>query len=68
MIFEQGKVLEHVAQTPLVLAGMYDMHNSMSHRSKKNSNARSHDEDSLSANNSFWGFSDSYLNRGTMRN
>ena len=27
--FEQGRVLDRVAQTPLILAGAYDMHDSM---------------------------------------
>ena len=36
--FEQGRVLERVAQTPLVLAGTYDMHDSMSDGSRNNSN------------------------------
>ena len=49
--FEQGRVLEHVAQNPLVLASMYDTRDSVSHGSEKNSNARSHDENSASAIN-----------------
>ena len=66
--FEQGRVLERVAQTTVVLAGTYDTHDSMTHGSERNSNARSHNEDSASANNSFWRFSGSYLNHGATCN
>ena len=57
-------MLECVAQTPLVLACAYDMHDSMSHGRKKDSNAQSHNENSASRNNGFRRFSSSYLNRG----
>ena len=62
--FEQGRVLERVAQTPLVLAGTYDTHDPVSHGnavspvndemsyggSNQNSDARARDENSESAN------------------
>ena len=41
--FEQGRVLERVSQTPLVLA-TYDMHNSVS----QGSNGMSHGSDEMS--------------------
>ena len=37
--FEQERVLEHVAQTPLVLAGTYDTHDSVDHGSNESSDA-----------------------------
>ena len=58
--FEQGRVLECVSQTPLVLAGVYDTHklaslvnNEMSHGSNENSDVRVRDENSASANDKF---------------
>ena len=61
--FEQGRVLEHVAQIPLILAGTYDTHDQvshrnavspvndvMSHRSNQNSDARASNENSENAN------------------
>ena len=44
--FEQGRVLDHVAQTPLILASMYSTHDSVSHGSETHSNAQSHNENS----------------------
>ena len=44
-------VLEHVAQTHFVVGSTYDTDDSVSHGSKKNSNAQSHDENSASAIN-----------------
>ena len=55
-------LLECIPQTPLVLAGTYDMHNSVSHGRNKNSDARSHDRNLVSANSSFQRFLGSYLN------
>ena len=49
--FDQGRVLERIAQTPLVLVSTYGMHDSVSHGSRKNSNTRSHNENSASTNN-----------------
>ena len=53
-------LLEHVAQTPLLLATVYDAHDSvslgsdeMSHGSDENLNARLRDENSASANDKF---------------
>ena len=58
--FEQGTVLECVAQTPLVLAGTCDSLNSMSlvndkmsHGSNKNSDAPVHNENLVRENNKF---------------
>ena len=65
--FEQGRVLERVAQTPFVLAGTYDTHDPVSHGnavspvndkmsyggSNQNSDARVCDENSASANDKF---------------
>ena len=45
-----GKTLEHVAQAPLVVAGTYNMHNSMSCGSNRNLHARARDRNSESAN------------------
>ena len=56
-------MLECVAQIPLILAGIYNMHNSVSHGRNENSDAQSHDRNLASANNSFQRFSGSYLNR-----
>ena len=50
--FEQGRVLERVAQIPLVVAGAYDTYDSESHGMNENYDARSHDRNSVSANNS----------------
>ena len=50
--FEQGRVLERVAQIPLVVAGTYDTYDSVSHGTNENYDARSHDRNSASANNS----------------
>ena len=50
--FEQGRVLERIAQIPLVITGTYDTYDSVSHGMNKNSDARSHDRNSVSANNS----------------
>ena len=50
--FEQGRVLERIAQIPLVKAGTYDMYDSVSHGTNKNSDARLHNRNSASANNS----------------
>ena len=44
-------LLERVAQTHFVVGSTYDTHDSVSHGSEKNSNARSHDEKSASAIN-----------------
>jgi len=49
--FEQGRVLERVAQTPLMLASTYGTHNSVSHRSNKNLNVQLHNENLVSAIN-----------------
>ena len=46
-------MLEHVAQTLLVLAGAYDTHNLVSLANDENSDARVGDENSASANNNF---------------
>ena len=62
--FEIGRVLERVAQTPLVLAGTYDTHDSVSHRRNEKSDTRSQDWNLASTNNSFCRFLGSYLNRG----
>ena len=61
--FEQGRVLERVAQNPLILAGTYNTHDPVSHRnavnpmndeishgSNQNSDARASNENSKSAN------------------
>ena len=45
-------MLERVAQIPLVVAGTYDTHDSESHGTNKNYDARSHDRNLASANNS----------------
>ena len=50
--FEQGRVLERVAQIPLVVAGMYDTYDSESHGTNKNYGTRLHDRNSASANDS----------------
>ena len=50
--FEQGRVLERVAQIPLVVAGMYNTYDSVSHGTNENYDARSHNRNSASANNS----------------
>ena len=54
--FEQGRVLERVAQTPLILAGVYDTHYSMgpvndelSHGRNENSVSHGSNENSESA-------------------
>ena len=57
-------MLECNAQTPLVLDGTCDMHDSMSRGKNTDSNAQSHNENSASRNNGFRRFSSSYLNRG----
>ena len=49
--FEHRRVLERDAQTPLVLDGTCDTHDSMSRGKNTESNARSHDENSASAIN-----------------
>ena len=49
--FEQGRVLERVAQTPLMLASTYGTHDSVSHRSNKNLNVQLHNENLVSAIN-----------------
>ena len=64
LLLSMGMMLEHVAQTPLVLAGTYDTHYSVIHRRNKNTDARSHDQNSASINNSFWRFLGLYLNCG----
>ena len=46
------KVLERVAQIPLVVAGTYNTYDSESHGTNENYDARSHDRNSASANNS----------------
>ena len=45
-------VLERVAQIPLVVAGTYDTYDSVSHGMNKNYDARLHDRNLASANNS----------------
>ena len=45
-------MLERVAQIPLVEAGTYDTYDSESHGTKENYDARSHDRNLASANNS----------------
>ena len=45
-------MLEHVAQIPLVVAGAYNTYNSESHGTNVNYDARLHDRNSASANNS----------------
>ena len=54
-------LLERVAQTPLVLAGAYNIHDSvslvrdeMSHGSNENLDARVRNENSASTNNKFF--------------
>ena len=44
-------MIERVAQTHFVVGSTYDTHDSVSHGSEKNLNARSHDENSASAIN-----------------
>ena len=47
--FEQGRVLQRVAQTPSVLAGTYDMGDSMCRWSNRNLHAQAHNWNSESA-------------------
>ena len=45
-------VLERIAQIPFVIAGTYDTYNSVSHGTNENYDARLHDRNLASANNS----------------
>ena len=45
-------MLEHVVQIPLLVAGTYDTYDSVSHETNKNYDARSHDRNLASTNNS----------------